>query len=341
MREHPPFLTSIACLLLSSCITLAAQDLGTVALQRRSSSAPRKTVDVEGRKAAELALSRLRVLRDGWNDVNREFIRPNLTAGRKLDSGEYEVQYLEARTSVDEALRVLPKGELRTAIAQAMELFDDLEEIRAVFANRSPITTSVRVSDVYPYLKKYNVPYESGIIRGSYGLMLHKDFVMSYILPIRYARVNRVEFLLGGSLQPMPPAPTFEQMYRISPPKPSPPAPPGPSEDELKDIVRKALEARRGGSREWMASLLDEGFVCQGPGGRRWDRREFLAELAPEPSVKSFKFERAVLSSKDGVPVLSTTVKYESFRGEFRSFVNIFTFVNHEGRWLIVTWRAY
>lgn len=341
MREHPPFLTSIACLLLSSCLTLAAQDLGAAARRQRPPSTPQKTVVAEGRKAAERVLSHLRVLRDGWNDVNRQYILPNVTAGRKLDPGEYEVQYLETRTVVDEALRVLPKGELRTAIGQAMDLFNDLEEIREVFANKSPITTSVRVSDIYSYLKKYDVPYKGGIIRASYGLMLHKDFVMSYLLPLRFARVNRVEVLLGGSPQPVPPPPTFEQMYRILAPKPASPSPRVVSEAELKDIAGQALEARRQGHREWMGRLLDDGFVCYGPGRGRWDKRQYLGEMAPDPSVKRFEIERAELRTKDGAPILTTTVRYESVAGEFRSFVNIFTFVNRDGRWLIATWRAF
>jgi hypothetical protein len=306
---------------------------------RRSKSSlnTARVINSEERQAAERALARLSLLRDGWNDVNRQFIKPNFVAAQRLDSRLYEVQYLEAKAAVGNALQVLPKGALRTAIEQAMDIFDDLEAITKIFRKTSPLTTDVRVADVFPYLKKYNVPYESGVARASFGLILHQDFVMSYILPLRYARVNRVEVLLGGKSKPVPPRPTYEQMYRVPPP----PVRPSVAVEELKEIARQAIEARLRGNRARMSALLDGGFTFYGLRSVELNEEEYLRKLAADASVKRFEIEQVDLSFRQDVPVLVTRVKYESFTGEFRSFKNTFTFVKREEKWLISTWKAF
>ena len=324
-------LAALSALLLSACAA-AAQPASN-----RSHTAPASSLSVEGRKAANDALQRLRLLRDGWKDVNRQFIRPNFTAGRRLDSRAYEVQYLEAKTAVGEALRVLRGGELRTALGRAMDLFDDLEEITSIFTKRSPVTTSVRVADVYPYLKKYNVPYEVGVTREPAGLMLHQDFVLSYVLPLRYERINRIEVLLGGKVEPIPPPPTFERMFGI-PARKETSAETALDAEEFREVVNRALSARLRGDRNQMGVLLDDDFVGTGRGGRHWDKGQYLRVMSPDPTVKGFTIDRAELISKGGVPTLSTTVRYESIKGETKSYGNSFTFVKRGGRWLIARW---
>ncbi|HEX8000883.1 MAG TPA: hypothetical protein VF528_21050 [Pyrinomonadaceae bacterium] len=282
----------------------------------------------------------MRVLRDGWNDVNLQFIKQGFTYAERFDPRLYAVQYLEAKAAVGETLRVLPKGELRSAIEQAMDIFDDLEAITEIFRKTSPFTTDVRVTDIFPYLKKYNIPYESGVMRVSYGLILHQDFVMSYILPFRYAKVNRIEVLLGGRAQPIPPPPTYEQMFHVPAMKP-PIDRSSVSVDALKGIARQAIEAKVRGNQTLLRDLLDDQFMFYALQGRQWDRERFFRSISPDPMVKNFKIERAELSFRQEAPVLTTVIKYESLRGEFKSFNNTFTFVNRNGKWLIIRWRAF
>jgi len=308
--------------------------------QRTSPRAPLVKASRERRDAAERALVRLRVLRDGWKDVNRQYIRPNFTAGMKLDPRAYEVQYLEAKTEVGEALRILPAGELRTAISRAMELFDDLEGITSIFTKRSPLTTSVRVADVFSYLKKYDVPYEAGVARASGGLMLHQDFVMSYILPLRHARVNQIEVLLGGTATPPPPPPTFEQMFGVQEKKGTD-ADTVVHADELKDMIQRAFTAKLRGDRTQMAMLLDDSFVGTGRGGRRWDKGQYLRAMSVDPTVKGFTIRLGELRARNGASTLSITISYESLTGELKSYENTFTFVKRGSTWLITAWRFF
>jgi len=337
MRRHLLILTIFACSLLSTWTTATAQEVSSPVRRARTTRAAPRPVSAEGREAAERALARLRSLRDGWNDVNRQFIKQGFVAAQRFDSRVYEVQYLEAKTAVGDALQHLPKGELRAAIEQAIEIFDDLEAITNIFRKNSPFTTNVRVTDIFPYLKKYNVPYESGVTRTSYSLTLHQDFVMSYILPLRYARVNRVEVLLGGKSRPVPPPPTYEQMFRVPPP----PVRPNVDVEELKRIARQAVEERLRGNRTGMNALLDDSFVFYRFERTELNKGQYLSQLVADPMVKGFEFEQADLSFRQAVPVLITKIRYESVRGEFRSFKNTFTFVNHNGTWLIATWKSF
>lgn len=331
-------------LVLISCIFLVTRPCVAQAQENRSDiqrvrtpATSSNSMNAETREAAAQALARLRVLRDGWNDVNRAFITPHFVAGEKLDSQVYAIQYLEAKTAVDQALQVLPKGEVRTAIEQAMDIFDDLEAITKIFRKNSPFTTDVRVTDIFPYLKKYHVPYESGIVRASYGLTLHQDFVLSYVLPIRYARINRVEVMLGGKVEPIPPPPTYEKMHRVRPL----PKTPNVSAEELKEIVRQAIEARLRGNREQMAALLDNSFMFYGRESQDREKEMYLKKMTPDPTVKRFEIEQAELKVWNYQPTLSTTIRYESLMGQFKSFKNTFRFVNHNGKWLIETWSSF
>lgn len=308
--------------------------------QRPSPRAPLVKVPRERRDAAERALVHLRVLRNGWKDVNRQYIRPNFTAGTKLDPRAYEVQYLEAKTEVDEVLRMLPAGELRTAIGRAMELFDDLEGVTSIFTKKSPLNTSVRVADIFLYLKKYDVPYETSVARASGGLIIHQDFVMSYILPLRHTRINQIEVLLGGTTTPPPPPPTFEQMFGV-PEKKGTDADTVVDADEFKDMIHRAITARLRGDRTQMAILLDDSFVGTGRGSRRWDKVQYLRAMSVDPTVKGFTIKLGELRARNGTPMLSISVNYESLTGELKSYENTFTFVRRGGTWLISAWRFF
>jgi hypothetical protein len=327
------FCASWLCLCL--CLTATAQ-------ARRHATNPANNtsgVNAAGRQAATQALARLQALRDGWNDVNRAYIVRNFEMGQKLNPSAYELQYLETKVTVAEALDKLPKTELRTAILQAMELFDDLEDLEKIFEKKSPLATTIYISDVFYYLKKYHVPYEEGMEQGIFGFKLHKDFVLSYVLPQRYALVNRVEVLLGGKPAPVPPPPTYEQMFSV--PKQKPPLDRASVKaGELKEIARQALEARLHGDRTQMSALLDDQFSFYGPEGQHLDKQMYLQKMRADPAVKAFEIERAELSFWDDTPVLATTVMYESFLGQFKSFKNTFHFVNRGGRWLIAAWLA-
>lgn len=339
MKPRLFVLTALAFILISLSLSASGQQVTSSKRRASPPSKPSVKIRPEWRDASERALARLRVLRDGWNDVNRQFIKKDFVAARRLNPQEYEIQHLEAQTAVDEALRVLPKGDLQTALEQAIDIFDDLEAITEVFNKKSPLTIDVRVADVFPYLKKYSVPYEGGVSRAGSGLTLHQDFVMSYILPIRYSRVNRVEVLLGGSVQPLPPPPTYEQMFRV-PRQRLPLDRASVKADELKEVAHQAMEARLRGDRTLMGALLVDQFYFYGPEGRQLDKQMYLQRMSADPTVKTFEIERAELSFSNDTPVLKTVVRYESFLGQSKSFNNTFHFVNRGGRWLIARWLA-
>jgi len=302
---------------------------------RRAKSSRTQLLNADQRRVAEEALARLRVLRAGWRDVNRQYIDSHFAYAQRYNRRVYAVQYLEARSAVHDALVVLPGIELRAAIQEAMDVFEDLEAITEVFRTNSPFTTNVRVTDIFPYLKKYKVPYENGILPGGPSQMLHQDFVMSYVLPWRYARVNRVEVLLGGKVEPTPPPPTHEQMFGVL----KEPTVPKVTSDELKELARQALEARLQGNRARMEPLLDYTFLAYGREGAEWNKDLYLEKMAPDQTVKSFEILRAELTVWNYRPSLTFEVKYESHLGSFKSAKYTLNFVERNGQWLIASWR--
>lgn len=340
MKPRLYVLTALAFILISLNLSTSGQQVTSSKRRLSLPSTPSVKIGGEWLNASKRALARLRVLRDGWNDVNRQFIKKDFVTARRLNPQEYEVQYLEAKTAVNDALQVLPKGDLRTAPEQSMDIFDDLDAITKIFNKTSPFTTNVRAADVFAFLKKYGVPYESAVSRTTSGLTLHQDFMMSYILPVRYTRVNRVQVLLGEAVEPAPPPPSYEQMFRV-PERKETISPATVKIEELKNVAGLAIAARLHGDRDSMGVLLDDEFVYSGPEGRRWDKGQYLKRMTADPTVRGFTIERAELGFRSGAPALSTTIRYESFKGEAKSYKSTFTFAMRDGKWLIAGWRPF
>lgn len=160
---------------------------------------------------------------------------------------------------------------------------------------------------------------------------------MSYILPSRYARVNRVEVLLGEKAKPVPPPPTFEEMFRI----PLPPVRPEVGIEPLRRIARQVIEARLRDNKGLMNSLLDDRFVFYRLQQAELNKGQFIDKLVPEPIVKDFDFYQTDLIFRQKTPVLSAKVRYESILGESKVYANTSTFVGRNGRWLVATWRSF
>src|SRR5437763_14972771 len=95
----------LALLSITACIFLTSLPVTKAQAVRRGKPSPNtaRVFNSGERQAAEQALARLRVLRDGWNDVNRQFIKQDFVAAQRLEPQEYEVQYLEAKTAVGDA----------------------------------------------------------------------------------------------------------------------------------------------------------------------------------------------------------------------------------------------
>src|SRR2546421_3345936 len=155
-RKGSPILVLLA-LLFFSCAPSVAQTRPQPRAGTRP-PAPGRTLSQRDAALAQNALAKLRVLRDGWRDVDPELIWRNNVMGGKIDR-DYELHLLEAKDAVGEALSALPDGPLKEAIRSAMDMFLDLEEIHRIFnKGLAGITTSAKVSDIYPYVKSIRSP---------------------------------------------------------------------------------------------------------------------------------------------------------------------------------------
>lgn len=347
----------VGCWGLLLCVALSLSAVSVFA-QRRSKTraqtpAPKRSLSERERALAQNALSKLRILRDGWRDVDPELVWRNAVMGGKTDR-EYELHLLEAKDAVNEALMGLPDGALKEAIRSAMDVFLDLEEIYRIFnKGLASITTVTKVTDIYPYVKKYSVPYQ--------GNDIHKDKVYMVLLPIRRERINRIISMLGGTPEA---APVDEKMVELkfwnSIANSTNPAdfeaylakyPNGRNvgrakalttegrriHQELADIARQVIEAGRRGDKATLDAWLADDYV----GRRDWHtytKARTLFETKVDMSVRSYEIEKTDLGFKGENALLTATVKYESYDSRTARYANQFTFTRRQGQWKIIAW---
>ena len=181
------------------------------------------------------------------------------------------------------------------------------------------------------------------------------------ILPSRRERVNRVIALLGGTPEP---APVDERLAELkswnSIAKSTNP------EDfesylakypngrfaaearartregqqilkELTAVIDQLIKARWYGKKEMLDQLLDDDY--RGNRGIQ-TKAQALAEAKPDASVRSYEIEDVRLGFEGEKPVVTFTVRYESFDSRTARFVNACTFVMRQGQWRVIKWDA-
>jgi hypothetical protein len=327
-------------------------------------------------EAALEVLARLRTFRDCWNDpymfLPSDNPRSENDALYLRCGSEYRLRFLELQDAVSRSIAVVNDRAMRGQIAEAEQVFKDLDTLRSVFDSRAYfITRDVLVSDIFQIVRKYNIPYKE--------TRISKVAVYQTMMPARRAHIDGLAALITG-------APT-DTNPTLTPTQADAAAddlawsvvtrqgeaydwylgkyPHGRHVDAARDLIsrkdeirvekekqlvktrieltgvtHKALEAYVRGNRPVLEQLLADRFP---------NRAGYFARLQPQPLVLSFQIKEfeirsirvyAEMYQADEVYRATTTVDYRSLKDEERSIHNTITYIKSKGTWKIVDWET-
>src|SRR5262245_15121466 len=320
------------------------------------SSPSKRALSGQELAVARKATDSLRRLRDGWFNADPELVLDGgaIIPEWKLDKRNYELFMLEAQDAVNSALKTVSDNVVREGLRSAMEIYLDLEEIHKTFARYSIIGDFAKVSDVYPYVKKYSLPYKTN--------QIHIGIVCAVLLPIGRERINHLISMLGGRPEPSPVNAShvelkfWRQVRRSGKPEDYESYlakyPEGEFADEartktnegekirqeLAAIADRIIVAARKGDEATLDLLLDDECVERG-GGKLRTKAQTLAVTSVDVMVKSYRIGAKDLEFRKGEPVLSCSVLYEGIDRSVSNYMNVFRFIRKQNQWKVIRWE--
>jgi hypothetical protein len=142
-------------------------------------------------------LARLRAFRDCWSDPY--MIIPgddpqseNDTLYLRCGGDQYSLSWAELQDATAQAIRSVNDRALTRQINAAMDTFNDLDSLHRLFNTRAYfMTREVRVSDIFPIVSKYNIPFKQNRIS--------KVTVYQAMMPLRRTHIDELAKLIGNS----------------------------------------------------------------------------------------------------------------------------------------------
>jgi hypothetical protein len=216
-----------------------------------------------------------------------------------------------------------------------------------------------RVSDIYPYVKKYSLPYQANQIR--------TDTVFAILLPLGRERVNRLISMLGGKPEPAP-VNAFQvelKLYRRALKSGKPEDyeaylakyPNGEFEHkaraktnegervkrELAEVADRIIGAFRKGDTATLNMLLDDEYSEKSKEYpyKVSNKSETLANIRVDATAKSHRLEEIELVYLRGETVLYCLAVYERSDQNASSYRNAFTFIKRQDQWKVISWSRY
>jgi len=147
-------------------------------------------------EASRDVLLHLRAMRDCWTDP---YLIVTPDDSRLEDDGlyircgsEYALRFAELQDAVVHALKLISDQKLKTQIVGATEVFNDLDTLHRLFNSRAYFFKSVvTVSDIFPIIRKYSIPYQENRIS--------KVVVYKWVVPSRRTYIDDLAARIGMS----------------------------------------------------------------------------------------------------------------------------------------------
>lgn len=313
-------------------------------------------------------LMRLRAARDCWNDpymvvVGDDSRFENEGLYLRCDQ-DYRLRLLEVREAVGRALASIRHVGLRREISAAMAVLNDLDTVTRLFNSRTYFFSQyVRVTDIFPIVRKYSIPYREDRIS--------KETVYRALVPVRRPPIDKLAALIPDASEDPNPTLTSEQAevaaddldwsiasrlgqgydwYLRRHPRgrhvaearnPAERKATGSEEtehlkaisEELSNTTHAVIGAFIRGDRTAFEQLLAISFP---------DRARYIERLQPQ-EVLSFEikyFRVQIVNNQKETYQAEMDIQYKGLLGKRREYHNRITYARRAGGWQILDWRS-
>lgn len=322
-------------------------------------------------QASLQVLERLRAFRDCWSDpymiIAGDDPQSENDALYLRCGDQYSLRWAELQDEAAHVIRSVNDRSLTRQINSAIETFNDLDGLHRLFNGRAYfMTRDVRVSDIFPIVRKYSIPYKENRIS--------KVAVYQAMMPLRRTHIDQLAKLIGNAPPDTNPTLTLalaadaaddldwsfvtrqrqgydwylrrhpqgrhaaeardligrndeiRQLQETQLKK---------TRDELAITTHKLIQAYVRGDKASFESLLASNFPS---------RAIYIARLRAQPNVLSFEIKNFELQPSPIEPEsyrAKMDVQYRSLLNQqSREFHNTITYQKSKGSWQIIDWHS-
>ena len=174
----------------------AAQSISKSGHANSSANTSRASRTRSEAEASLQALARLRALRDCWSDpymiIAADDSRSENDSLYLRCGDQYSLRWAELQDAAEHSMRSINDRALRREISAAMESFNDLDSLHRLFNSRAYfMTRDIRVSDIFPIIRKYKIHYKENRIS--------KVTVYKVMMPFRRTHIDQLARLIGNA----------------------------------------------------------------------------------------------------------------------------------------------
>jgi len=366
------FALVIACVLFAADASpITGQSISKLGHANSSAKKAVTSHSSSGAEAALEVLARLRTFRDCWSDpymvISGDDPRFENDSLYLRCGDQYALRWAELQDAAAHAMRSVNDPILNRRINKAMQTFNDLDRLQRIFNSRPYfITRDVRVVDIFPIVRKYDIPYKESRIS--------KVAVYQVMMPLRRTHIDELARLIGNAPPDTNPTLTREQAanaaddldwsivtrhhqgyewYLRRHPQ-------GLHVAEARDLIsrqgeiRQQQEAQLTKTRDELASVTQDVIEAYVRGDKAMlerllavnfpSRALYLARLKAQPNVLSFEIKNFDIRPSPTNPEgyrAKMDVQYRSFLNQpSREFHNTITYQKSNGSWQIIDWHS-
>jgi hypothetical protein len=174
----------------------AAQSISKSGHPNSSANASRASRSRSEAEASLQVLARLRAFRDCWSDpymiIAADDSRSENDSLYLRCGDQYSLRLAELKDVAEHSMSSVNDPALRRQISESMEIFNALDNLHRLFNSRTYfMTRDIRVSDIFPIVRKYNIRYKENRIS--------KVTIYQAMMPLRRTHIDELAKLVSSA----------------------------------------------------------------------------------------------------------------------------------------------